>query len=274
MTDFAWLNGATRLIPILGDPIAQVKSPAGVTQSLQAGGRNAMCVPMHVAPAAFDEVVRMLGLTQNVDGFIATIPHKFSAYQLCTSASERAALLGAANVVRRNPDGTWHGDMIDGLSFVAALRSTGFRPQGKRALLAGAGGAGSAIGLALLDAGVAALAVHDADAQRRDGLIARLSTRYPGQVHAGNADPAGYNIIANATPMGMRATDPYPVDVTRFTPDMVVGDVVTIPAVPPLIAAARAAGCTAQTGTAMFQAVTGLLTAFFLETGTPAAMHR
>ena len=55
--------------------------------------------------------------------------------------------------------------------------------------------------------------------------------------------------------MGMRADDPYPVDVTRLTPATFVGDVVTKPAVPPLVAAARAAGCATSTGADMFARV-------------------
>jgi len=45
------LSGATRVHLIVGDPIAQVKSPYGVTQAFEASGRNAICVPAHVAPA-------------------------------------------------------------------------------------------------------------------------------------------------------------------------------------------------------------------------------
>ncbi len=58
------------------------------------------------------------------------------------------------SVIRRNPDGTWHGDMLDGLAFVKAQIDHGAQPKGARVLLVGAGGAGSAIAIALLEAGV------------------------------------------------------------------------------------------------------------------------
>src|ERR1700754_1568413 len=101
------LDGATRLIPIFGDPIAQVKAPAGLTAEFARRGRSTIVVPFHVTPDHFDGVVASLGPVQNVDGFIATIPHKFAACAKCTTLSPRAEFLGVANVVRRNADGSW-----------------------------------------------------------------------------------------------------------------------------------------------------------------------
>jgi shikimate dehydrogenase len=133
---------------------------------------------------------------------------------------------------------------------------------GARALQVGAGGAGSAIALALLEAGVAELALHDADATRRDALLGRLQERFGARVTAGSPDPAGFDLVANATPMGMRVGDPYPVEVAGLKPDTFVGDVVTRPAVPPLIDAARRAGCRTSTGSDMFAAVAVLIADF------------
>ena len=134
-------------------------------------------------------------------------------------------------------------------------------------LQVGAGGAGTAIALALLEAGAAELALHDADPVRRDGLIARLRTRFGDRVVAGSDDPTGFDIVAHATPMGMRADDPYPVDVQQLKPDTFVADVVTKPAVPPLIQAAREIGCGTSTGADMFAAVTDLIVDFLLADG-------
>jgi shikimate dehydrogenase len=134
-------------------------------------------------------------------------------------------------------------------------------------LQVGAGGAGSAIALALLDAGVAELTLYDADPARLDALAGRLRDRYGDRVRTGATDPAGYGIVANATPMGMREGDPLPVDVDRLKPDTFVGDVITKPAVSPLIAAARRAGCGTSTGGDMFAAVSGLIVDVLVEDG-------
>jgi shikimate dehydrogenase len=258
------LDGATRLTLIVGDPIAQVKSPAGMTAALQALGHNAMVVPAHVAPADLAGFLTAASLMRNLDGIIATIPHKFACFGLCATTSARARTLGAVNTLRRNPDGTWHGDMFDGEGFVSAARARGGDPKGKRALLIGAGGAGSAIGLAVLEAGAAQLAIHDPDTHRRDALIARLAAAHPGRVAAGSADPAGFDLVLNASPLGMREADPYPVLPEALSPTTFVGCVITAPAVSPLVAAARARGCPTSTGTEMYAEVQQLMLGFLL----------
>lgn len=261
------LNGATRVHFIVGDPIAQVKSPAGVTQAFADNGRNAICIPAHVAPVDLAAWAGGVSKAQNADGIIVTVPHKFACRDLCTTVSDRAAFLGAVNTMRRNPDGSWHGDMFDGLGYVEAMRAKGCEPRGRRALLVGAGGAGSAIAHALVVAGVSELAIHDADVVRRDGLVQRLAGLGLGAVRAGTADPAGFEIAINATPIGMKATDAYPMDVRSLVSTMFVGCVITAPAVPPLIQAARDAGCATMTGADMFARVRDLMVSFLLEAG-------
>lgn len=259
------LSGATRLHYIVGDPIAQVKSPAGVTQAFADHGRDAVCVPAHVSPAHLADWVRGASLAQNVDGIIVTVPHKFSCFELCATTSDRAGFLKAVNTLRRNADGTWHGDMFDGMGYVEALKSKGCEPRGQRALLVGAGGAGSAIAYSLMTAGVKELAVHDADVVRRDALVARLASLGLGKVSAGSSDPTGFDLCINATPIGMKEGDPHPIDSTKFTAQQFVGCVITAPAVPPMIAAARAKGCNTLTGADMFARVRDLMVQFLLE---------
>lgn len=261
------LSGETRVLAIMGDPIAQVKSPAGVTATLHERGVNAVMVPVHVSPADLATLVSGISLAKNFDGISMTVPHKFAAHALCATATDRANFLSACNVMRRNPDGSWHGDMCDGEGFVAAARAVGCQPEGKRALLVGAGGAGSAIALALLDAGVSELAVHDGDTQRCDALITRLRSVHGDKVIAGSNDPSGFDVIVNATPAGMRADDPLPVQADKFVAGMFVGDVITVPAVTPMIQAARDKGCLTQIGTGMFAAVRDRMIDFLLEAG-------
>jgi shikimate dehydrogenase len=258
------LDGATRLHFIVGDPIAQVKSPGGVTQMLQDAGHNALVAPAHVAPADLAAFVRGAGLIRNVDGIIVTVPHKIAMTALCATLSDRAAFLGAVNTLRRNADGTWHGDMFDGLGYVAALEDKGVSLAGRSVLLAGAGGAGSAIAHALVEAGVARLAIHEQDHTRRDALIGRLAQLGKAQIQAGSPDPTGFDIAINATPTGMKASDPIPFDTASLTASHIVGDVITQPIVTPLIEAARARGCVTVIGTDMFAKVRDLMVAYLL----------
>ena len=155
---------------------------------------------------------------QNIAGMIVTVPHKFAAYRHCDSATKRAQLLGSVQILRRDAHSTWHGDHLDGEGFVVGIRAAGARPKGQRALLVGAGGAGSAIALALLESGVEQLAIHDSDVARRDALLAKLQPRFGEEVTIGSADPTGYSLIVNATPRGIRAGDPLPIDVVKLEP--------------------------------------------------------
>ncbi|WP_309086173.1 shikimate dehydrogenase [Chelativorans sp.] len=258
-------SGATRVYFILGHPIAQVKAPAGMTRFFEEHGRDAICVPIDVPPADFEAFVAAAAALLNVDGFAITIPHKFAAARVCATMSERTRLLTSCNIMRRNRDGTWHGDMLDGVGSVGAMRANGCTIEGKRALLVGAGGAGSAIGLALLDAGASELAVHDADPARRDALIARLRERHGEKVVTGSADPKGFAVVANATPAGMASSDSLPLDVERLDAGAFVSDVITVPEVTPLLQAARERGCGTSTGVEMFLAARRSMYDFWFE---------
>jgi shikimate dehydrogenase len=252
---FDSFSGATRVIFIVGDPIAQVKSPAGVTEMLRARGADAIVVPAHVRPPELAAWVTAIGTMHNCDAILVTVPHKFAVLPLCQDVTAQARSIGAVNVMRRAPDGSWFGDMVDGTGYVTGLRRAGCDPAGKTALLVGAGGAGSAIAHALVDGGVASLAVHEADDERRRALLQKLARYGPVPAAPGSADPTGYDLVINATPMGMRASDPLPIEVDKLVPATFVGDVVTVPEVPPLIAEARARGCETMTGIGMFEAV-------------------
>ncbi len=259
------LNGASRVHFIVGDPITQVKSPGGVTEAFHAMGLNAYVMPAHVTPADLSTWVAGVSLTRNLDSIIVTVPHKFAARSLCATATDRAAFVGAVNVMRRNPDGSWQGDMCDGLGFISAMRKNGGEPLGKRALLVGAGGAGSAIAHALVVNGVRQLAIHDEDGVRRKALIDRLQALGQCEVVSGTPDPTGFDLVLNATPVGMKPADPYPIEVAQLTASMFVGCVITAPAITPLIAAAREKGCSTSTGADMFAQVRDHLLAFLLE---------
>ena len=256
-------SGASRVYFILGDPIAQVKAPEGVTAALRARGVDAIVVPIHVAAVDFADFVRVATRARNVDG--ATVPHKFAAAAACAGCTGRARSIGAVNVMRRDAAGGWFGDMCDGAGFVEAVTRAGGAPAGRRALLVGAGGAGSAIAHALVDAGVAELALHDVDAARRDALRRRLESYGRARITIGSTDPHGHDLVCNATPLGMRPGDPDPVQVARLDVGTFVGDVVTVPAVPPLIRAARERGCATSTGSDMFACVRDLIVDFLLE---------
>jgi shikimate dehydrogenase len=260
----AWISGATRIHLIVGDPIAQTKSPGGLTREFAARRVDAACVPIQIRSEDFDAFMTAAKSARNIDGIVITVPHKFAAAAHCDQLSDRARLLAAVNVMRRRPDGLWTGDMTDGVGLVAALRAHGCEPRGARALVVGAGGAGSAVALALVAERAAEVSICDLDRERRDSLVGLLGGSERG-VRAGTEDPSGLTLVVNASPAGMAAGDPLHVDVARLSEETFVADLITSPPVTPLLAAARARGCRTLTGEQMFQSQVGLLADFLLE---------
>ena len=197
-----------------------------------------------------------------------TLASRQAVVPLLDALGPMARLTGVVNTVRRLEDGPggeirWEGEMFDGEGFVAGLRAHGHDPAGLRVLQVGCGGAGRAIGFALGRAGVGSLALSDAAAGRAGALAAEVAAAFPG-VQAGTAlpDPAGYDLVVNATPMGLRPEDPLPLEPGRLSAGQVVADVIPNPENTALLDAARAKGCDTVTGRAMFEGQARLAAAF------------
>jgi shikimate dehydrogenase len=259
----ASLNGATRIHVTIGDPIAQVKSPAGITQGFLARGHDAIMIPLQVKPADIEDFFKLAKKLPNLDGIVITVPHKPVAFRHCDTTSERARVLEVCNVMRREKDDRWTGDMTDGGGFIAALKRNSFDPKGKRALQVGAGGAGSALALSLTMEG-ASVTLCDLDTAKRDALIARLALHGHKIAVTDKADPPGFDLVVNATPAGMKPGDASPVDVSRLDANMFIADIITMPLVTPLLAAAQAKGCRTQNGQHMFDAQADFITDFLV----------
>jgi len=258
------LSGETLLYPILGDPVTFVKSPHRLTEQFVARNHNGICVPMQVPAGNLESVLHGLGSVPNVRGLLITMPHKNAMFAYCATFSKSAKLLSAVSAARRNADGSWHGDILDGVSFVAAQKKEGARPGGARVLQIGAGGAGSAIAIALLDAGVRELVLHDVNQSRLEEMVRLLSSLGRGRVVAGPPDPTGCDMVVNATPMGMSPNDPLPVPAHLLTSSMFVGDVVAGHGITPFLQAAQAAGCGTADGAQMVEAGMDLMPDFLL----------
>ena len=261
------VDGETKLFPIIGHPIGQVKSPASLSQIMADRGFNGIVAPVHILPEDLAGWLSQAKSMRNVAGIIVTVPHKVPCLEFCARISARAKASGAVNIMTRDGD-DWVGDATDGHGCLDGVAAQGFEIAGKSALLVGTGGAGAAIAYEILARGASELALHDLDTHKRDALIAQLNKAFPGRARIGSTDPRGFALVANATPLGMRETDPLPVQTDLLTADQFVSDVVTRPAVPPLIAAARDKGCGTMSGSGMFDAQAVLLADLLMGTRT------
>lgn len=264
------ISGKTRLIAHLGFPTESFKAPMIYNPYFAKHGIDAVVVPMGCKAAEFAAFLPLVFRLSNIHGALITMPHKVTTMALLDQALTTAQVAGSCNAVRLDADGRLIGDQFDGEGFVRGVQSKGRRLRGTRVLVVGSGGVGSAIAASLAKAGVAELAVFDAYVPMMDGLAQRLRHHYPDLiVTTGSKDPAGYDIVVNATPLGMKAGDPLPMDVDRIDPATFVGEVVMKEEITPFLAAARARGCAYQVGTDMlFEQIPAYLEFFGFRTAT------
>jgi len=243
------ITGNTRLFGIVADPITQVRTPQVLNAWFEAEGLDAVLVPMHVAEDGLAAVFDALRKMQNLGGFIATVPHKTRALELCDEVSAAARAIGAVNTVRREADGRLVGDMFDGRGFVEGLKAQGHDPAAKSVLLVGAGGAAAAIAFALAQAGVQRLSIANRTQAKAQAMAGRVSQGVPGvQVDAAAPDPRGYDIVVNATSLGMKEGDALPLDTSLLSPSNLVAEIIMKPEMTALLQAAQERGCRIHLG--------------------------
>jgi shikimate dehydrogenase len=94
------------------------------------------------------------------------------------------------------------------------------------------------------------------------------------EVKTGSSDPAGHDLVVNATPLGMNPGDPMPMDVERIAPTTFVGEVVLKQEMTPFLKAVQARGCRYQVGVDMlFEQIPAYLEFFGFPTATPQALR-
>ncbi|MBL4930160.1 shikimate dehydrogenase family protein [Fuscibacter oryzae] len=237
---------------MLAHPIGHAKSPGMFNALFEERGLDSLMMPITCAPGEFDTLWAGLTALSNLRGVIISIPYKVPALAKAETAHPRAARVGAANILRRLPSGGWEADNFDGFGFVLAMKKAGHTIAGQRVLQVGAGGAGCSIAHCLAEEGATSLTISDIDENRAKTLAAAVQAAFPAcQVSAGSNDPAGMSLVVNATPVGMKPTDPLPLPVEALRPGMIVADIIMEPAETRLLAEARARGCQVQPGQPM-----------------------
>jgi shikimate dehydrogenase len=246
------ITGKTTLIGHFGYPTEAFKAPMIYNPWFDRKGIDAVVIPMGVKPEDYPSVMRSVFKFTNIRGALVTMPHKVTTMSLMDEVTPTARIAGACNAILLRSDGKLVGDQFDGAGFVRGVERKGRGLDGARALVSGNGGVGCAIAASLAAAGVAELMLHDNSDAASSSLASRLREHYPSLVvKTGSNDPAGYDLIVNATPLGMKESDPLPFDMSRVAPSTFVGEVVMKQEMTPLLVAAKAKGCAYQLGTDM-----------------------
>ena len=264
------INGLTELIAHIGYPTHSFKAPMIYNPYFEASGINAVVVPMGCKSDAYPAFLRGLFSLENIRGALITMPHKVVTVGLLDDVSPAVRVAGACNAVKRTPEGRLVGDLFDGEGFVRGVRRKGLALSGASALIVGCGGVGSAIAASVAAAGVSTIGLYDVHPAAAEGLGQRLQAQYPAiVVNLHTNDPAGYDLVVNATPLGMNEGDPLPIDMARLAPKTFVGEVVMRHEMTAFLVAAQQRGCRIQVGSDMlFEQIPAYLEFFDYPTTT------
>jgi shikimate dehydrogenase len=269
------ISGKTTLIAHLGYPTDAFKAPMIYNPWFEHAQIDAVVIPMGVRAEDYEAFLPPLFRLTNIRGALVTMPHKVATVGLLDEVTPTVLIAGSCNAIVRRADGSLLGDMFDGEGFVRGVRRRGRAIAGARALVVGSGGVGSAIAASLASAGIGELGLFDVDAGVAAALQNRLARHYPRlRVVTGSNDPDGYDIVVNATPLGMKRDDPLPLDTRRLAPAAFVGEVVMTQETTPFLRAALERGCEVQVGTDMlFEQIPAYLEFFGFGSTTADALR-
>ena len=265
------ITGHTSFIAHIGFPTETFKAPMIYNPYFEKHGIDTIVVPMGCKAEDFPAFLPAVFSLTNIRGALITMPHKVTTLGLLDEVAVAARIAGACNAVRRREDGRLVGDMFDGEGFVRGLARKGCTLKGARVLVVGSGGVGSAIAASLAGAGIAEIALYDVNSASSMALGTRLAAHYPAlKVSTGSNDPDGFDIVVNATPLGMKPGDPMPMDVSRIPASAFVGEVVMKQETTAFLDAAMKRGCKVQVGLDMlFEQIPAYLEFFGFPTTTP-----
>lgn len=270
MTGYEASSGS-RLYPVLGDPIGQVRTPTLINPVFARHGIDIVSFPLHVPAERFEAAWNLMRETENVAGIATTVPHKISAARLCNTLTDEALVVGAVNTARREADGTMHGALFDGIGFVHGLSDARRMLRGACVLLVGAGGAGRAIAHALCGIGIARLEIVDVNLQAAEATASIVDRVVgPGVAQVSTAQPGKFDMLINASPIGLKPGEAFPLSLNGLASGTHVADIASFGAGTPLLAAARKAGCSVSDGNDMLHAQLGLVAGFIA--GLPAGV--
>ena len=246
------INGRTEVLVHIGYPTHTFTSPMIYNPYFADANINAVVIPFGSKPDDYQKLFKELFTITNLKGLIITMPHKVVTTSLVDILSPTAEIAGACNAVRLNAEGLLEGELFDGEGFVRGIQNKGFDCQNRSALISGCGGVGSAIAASLAKAGITKLAIYDLNQASAEALKNRLLKHYPSLViETDSKDPSGFDLVINATPIGMNSEDPISLEIDKISSNTFVCDVILTDQLTPLLAKAQAKGCPIQVGVDM-----------------------
>ncbi len=253
MSILSTASAATDVYLVLGDSAERTLVTEMFNPIFAGIGIDATLVPVPVLQDNLNTFVKTAMEAKNIKGSWVTHAQQSTVMPVLDYCSSLGRVAGAVNAIRRNADGKLEGALFDGVGFVASLIYFGISYADKRVLILGAGGAAAAIAASLArpdDAVCAAeIAIFDVASAQASEVAQRIAVATGTPVVATTSgDPAGFDLVVNASTLGAFPGDPLPCDVARMEAHACVLDMVMQNQPTALLRAARARGLQAQPG--------------------------
>ena len=263
------ISAKTRLLTVIGDPVAHSLSPAMHNAACRTLGLDAVYVALQVPAASLPAVLALqaaIGGAGNV-----TVPHKEAVEGSLTHKTDVCVRVGACNTFWTE-DGGLVGDNTDVFGVAAALDEIGATQKGERWLVVGTGGSARATAVTAADRG-ATLFVRSRDAGRAKTFAAWASGI--GVATTVASGPVEVDVVINATPLGLAGHDPLPIDVNHIPGVQRALDLVYAPGETRWVHALRERGIEARDGREMLvQQGAAAFERFFPGTDAPTEVMR
>ena len=226
--------GSTKIYGCIADPIDHVKAPTIFTAIFKEKNIDAVMVPIHVKKDNLENVITSLKKIKNFEGMTVTIPHKKTMANICDYLEQDAAFTQSVNWIKFDKDRKLIGNNFDGQGFVAGFLSQNFLIKNKKVCIFGAGGAAVSIACSLAKHKIKSLQIINRNFDKAHELINKIKfvdkdlfvevTKYQDNYLLND-----YDIIINATSLGLHKDDKLPFDVSKTLPETVIADIIMQP---------------------------------------------
>lgn len=219
------ITGTTKILGLFGYPVSHTLSPAMHNSASDSLGLNYTYLPFLVKPEDLKEAVQAIRAL-NFNGVNVTVPHKEKVIPFLDVLDKEASLIGAVNTIV-NRDGNLHGYNTDGRGFIRSLEESGLSPEGIKALIIGAGGASRAIAFSLALSGASDIGLFDIDREKAHSLVQDIQNeKFNSHQITEITSVKKYQLIINATPLGLKEGDPLPLEPDLIMPGMFIYDAI------------------------------------------------
>ncbi len=260
------IEATTKIFGCIADPVDHVKAPTLFTDFFNKNQINAVMVPLNVTRKDLGSVINGLKNIKNFVGLTVTIPHKIDVLNFCDELDIEAKQTGAVNWIKFDNKKTI-GNNFDGMGFVDGLRNKNISLENKSVCIFGAGGAGIAISFALQKSNLKKFKIVNRDEQKAQNLVKRLKSFYPNSViekeNFSNYNISDYDIIINATSIGLKENKDLPFEVSNTKKDALIADIIMEPEETMLIKHAKMYKKQVHLGKYMLESQISLVTRLF-----------